>query len=250
MMNRLSDKVAYEQAIKQYEQEMELWRQQIQTLSILTADKLVAFLNFPDGIWINSENFGIDDELFGETVEMMPVAESMDDAGYGDDIDEDEHSNMMMMMMGESATIDVPRIVTTSNANTITTSIVEVLESGNNPQLTINKNGIVDPTLSSDVEILSTDLRTDNNMVFKQYRERKQKDWLLRTKQLDGIRRIYVPQFVFLLYSVHADAGNYTECLQIADIVADENRQLYTTFTHEQIVDLLNKFREISLATI
>ena len=77
--------------------------------------------------------------------------------------------------------------------------------------------------------------------------ERKQQDWTLRAAQLDGLRRIYVPQFVFLLFSVYVNSGRLSECLRIADIVANEQSRLYSTFTNDQIVDLLNKLREISI---
>lgn len=208
-MNRLADRVAFEQAVKQYEQEMEVWQQQINTQAGLTSEKLLAYLDFPGGIWVNSDDFSLlDEELLGD----------------GSDVD--VHSNL------ESVSLATPRLVT---------EIEEAIDQDEE-----------DVSINSDIEIQSVDLRRngEGNMVFKLQRERKQKEWTARAVQQNALRRIYVPQFVFLLYSVYADSGNLTECVRIADIVADENRSLHSTFTNEQIVDLLNKIREASITIL
>lgn len=194
-MNRLSDRVAYEQAVKQYEQELESWHQQIQNQATLTSEKMISFLRFPEGIWINVDDLSLM-KNFGDT----------DSDGC------------------------------TSEATT-------------NPKMETQIGQMIDDEVNSENEVNNINLviSAETNFMSKIQLERKQQDWTLRAAQLDGLRRIYVPQFVFLLFSVYVNSGRLSECLRIADIVANEQSRLYSTFTNDQIVDLLNKLREISI---
>ncbi|KAI2807220.1 hypothetical protein BLOT_009182 [Blomia tropicalis] len=194
-MNRLSDRVAYEQAVKQYEQELESWHQQIQNQANLTSEKMISFLRFPEGIWINVDDLSLM-KNFGDT----------DSDGC------------------------------TSEATT-------------NPKMETQIGQMIDDEVNSENEVNNINLviSAETNFMSKIQLERKQQDWTLRAAQLDGLRRIYVPQFVFLLFSVYVNSGRLSECLRIADIVANEQSRLYSTFTNDQIVDLLNKLREISI---
>jgi len=211
-MTRLNERILYEQAIKQYEQEMAIYRQHVQTQAEKTADKFKAFLSFPEGIWANALDLEMDE--FGNAIDLQSNADRASSIG------------------AEATAVPTAPLET---------DIEEVIDDDD------DDDGV--DSINSDIEIVSTDLRggADHNPVLKMQRERKEQDWQQRMIQLDALRRIYVPQFVSLLFSVYADSNNLQECMRIADIVADERHRLHTTYTQEQIVNLLNKLREISI---
>lgn len=203
-MTRLGDRVAYEQATHLYEEELKEWHKVISNQADVTSEKLMSFLAFPEGVWIN-----VDD------LKMMQEMANLEE--------DDSVSN-------DGSATPSPKLET---------RIEEAIDGDQEEDIELD--------LASDCEIRSADLRCSSSAVIKRQLDRKAKDWSVRSAQLDALRRIYVPQFVFLLYSVYTESGNYPQCLRIADIVADESSRLYITFTQEQMADLLNKLREVSI---
>lgn len=186
---RLADRVAFEQATKAYEQELAAWQTAISAQAAVTADRLLAFLRFPEGIWVT-----VDD----------------------------------LKLMAEMAEQDG--------------QLASALNGGmSNQQENAREGGLQE---EEDV------IPTAPSATVKMLLEAKRKDWSLRSTQLDALRRVYVPQFIFLLLSVHLGAGNPTQAVAVADIVVDERSRLYTTFTGEQLGDLLAKIREASVTAL
>lgn len=180
-MTRLADRVAYDQALKKFESEMDEWNIHIKQQATVTSEKILQFLCFPEGVWIDIESLNAMEEL---------------------------HSNV--------DTESEPRVIEMND---------------------------------DDVSCRSTEIQVvqEPNLVIQEQLERKKQDWNVRKIQLDTMRRIYVPKFILLLHTVYYDSRNYSECMRIADVVADEQRKLYTTFTKEQMTNLLAKIRESSI---
>lgn len=55
--------------------------------------------------------------------------------------------------------------------------------------------------------------------------------WLTGAKDAEFLRSICIPQVVLLLYSVLFESGKYSECVQLADILAAEKYGLYAVST-------------------
>ncbi|KAJ7405684.1 hypothetical protein WISP_137834 [Willisornis vidua] len=68
-----------------------------------------------------------------------------------------------------------------------------------------------------------------------------------RTHQMILLRKLCLPMMCFLLHTVLHSAGQYQECLRLADMVASERHKLYTVFSKEELRKLLQKLRESSL---
>ena len=68
-----------------------------------------------------------------------------------------------------------------------------------------------------------------------------------RRHQMEQLRNQYIPQLVFIAHSIHKSSNNLFECMKLADIVADEQKAIYKTFSRELLIDLLKKFRETSI---
>ncbi|KAG1682091.1 Nuclear pore complex protein Nup107 [Nymphon striatum] len=68
-----------------------------------------------------------------------------------------------------------------------------------------------------------------------------------RSHQLKLIRQICIPQITFLLHSVLYSAKQFKESVQLADILASEQTQLYKVFKTEEIKQFLSKVRDSSL---
>ncbi|KAI1285226.1 Nuclear pore complex protein [Halotydeus destructor] len=68
-----------------------------------------------------------------------------------------------------------------------------------------------------------------------------------RSSQLEMLRKQFIPQLSFILHSVLTASNNIKESIQLADVIASEDYQLYNEFTQEQLKDLLRRFRESSL---
>ncbi|KAF7492808.1 Nuclear pore complex protein [Sarcoptes scabiei] len=185
-MNRIADRVLFEQRLKQFEQDLDVWHKQISIQANNATKKILEFICFPNGIWIDLADSTIIEEIQDE-------------------------QNRVIYADFEPGIIDLPEI------------------DGSN-QNRIDKH-------SDEIE-----------SVVKKQVERKSKEWKeIRPSQLDGLRRIYVPQFIFLLQSVYRDSGNFKECIRVADLLADESRKLSTTFTQQQLIDFLAKIREASI---
>lgn len=187
--SRIADRVLHEQRLKQYKQDLDIWRSQIKIQAMNASKKLLSFLRFPSGIWMDLESSNILREIneeYGGHMETDPILPGEDD--------------------------------------------------------------------NSDQSMFSTEIETnklcskEHEMVIKQQLERKRIEWKqTRPSQLDGLRRIYVPQFIFLLQSVYRDSGNLKECIRVADLLADVNLNLYATFTKDQLSDFLSKTREVAI---
>ncbi|OTF72789.1 hypothetical protein BLA29_011941 [Euroglyphus maynei] len=88
----------------------------------------------------------------------------------------------------------------------------------------------------------------EHELVIRQQLERKRNEWQnCRPSQMDGLRRIYIPQFCFLIHSVYRDSNDHQQCLRVADLVADENQRLHMTFTQENLSDFLAMIRESAI---
>ncbi|KAF2364619.1 Nuclear pore protein 84/107 [Trinorchestia longiramus] len=67
-----------------------------------------------------------------------------------------------------------------------------------------------------------------------------------RNHQLSTLRSIYIPQVCSLLQNVLSSTGDHKQCIQLADIVASEQHQLYTAFGSSEIQRFLLKLLESS----
>ncbi|XP_041370444.1 nuclear pore complex protein Nup107-like [Gigantopelta aegis] len=72
----------------------------------------------------------------------------------------------------------------------------------------------------------------------------------LRTSQMESLRKLYLPALCFNLHYLLHSTRMYAECLQLADVIASEQYQLYKTFDKDELQRLLRLFRESSLALL
>ncbi|XP_070540867.1 nuclear pore complex protein Nup107-like [Ptychodera flava] len=68
-----------------------------------------------------------------------------------------------------------------------------------------------------------------------------------RVHQMALLRELCIPSLCFLLHSVLHNTKQYRESIQLADVIASEQHQLYKVFRPEEIQRLLNLIRESSL---
>ena len=198
---RLADRVAFEQATKAYEQELAVWQTALTAQAAQTAERLLAFLRFPEGVWVTVED---------------------------------------LKMMAEMAEADAHLAAAAAAAGA----------SSSAPQH-INKDIIGEEEEEGEGEgVIPSTATTTSSATVAMLLEAKRRDWSVRAGQLDALRRIYVPQFIFLLLSVHQGSGDLVQAVAVADIVADERARLHATFTGEQMADLLAKLREASIAAL
>lgn len=71
-----------------------------------------------------------------------------------------------------------------------------------------------------------------------------------RALEMDGLRRICIPDVAFLLHRLLYETKQYRQSLQVADLVAHEDSQLYTLFTPEALQRLMLAFRESSICLL
>lgn len=69
-----------------------------------------------------------------------------------------------------------------------------------------------------------------------------------RAFQMEHLRKIYIPEIVSLLHNVLHLAGEYKECVHLADELVSESRQLYQSFSKHKLAEVLIKISESSLA--
>lgn len=74
------------------------------------------------------------------------------------------------------------------------------------------------------------------------------RDWQARSVQLDALRRLCVPEMVVLLHRVLHEAGDYRQCVQLADVLADERQKLYAVYAKHRLAEIIGKIGESSLA--
>lgn len=72
--------------------------------------------------------------------------------------------------------------------------------------------------------------------------------WSHRSIQLESLRKLCIPEVVLLLHKVLHLAGEYKECVRIADELANEGRQLYKVYSKHKLAELIGKISESSLA--
>ena len=73
-------------------------------------------------------------------------------------------------------------------------------------------------------------------------------EWKNRQFQLEGLRNLCIPDVILLLHKIFTNAGHFKECLQLADIVSSEHRQLYLVIPKYKLAEIMTKIAESSLA--
>lgn len=68
-----------------------------------------------------------------------------------------------------------------------------------------------------------------------------------RLRQMEALRRIYLPQCVFVLQTVLRATGRHCECLQLADVIASERHRIYRHFSGQDLRSFLRGLRDICL---
>nr|XP_027200946.1 nuclear pore complex protein Nup107-like [Dermatophagoides pteronyssinus] len=232
-INRIADRVLYEQRQKQFEQDMEIWRNQLNVQASNTTKKLLAFLCFPNGIWLDVVDSNVMQEIY-----MNQDRQTIDT--------NDIHSSRNQISIAEAtAGEEAPSVLST-----------EIVIAGNDQQQQqqMHSEAVDDDDYNDNddaqslMTINSIGMCKEHELVIRQQLERKRNEWQnCRPGQMDGIRRIYIPQFCFLLHSVYRDSGDHQQCLRVADLVADENQRLHTTFTQENLSDFLALIRESAI---
>ncbi|XP_069673510.1 nuclear pore complex protein Nup107 [Periplaneta americana] len=69
-----------------------------------------------------------------------------------------------------------------------------------------------------------------------------------RQKQMEDLRQLCIPKVVLLLHKVMHEMEEYTECIQLADLIASEQHKLYKVFNKSKLRELLDRISESSLA--
>ncbi|CAD5118942.1 DgyrCDS7617 [Dimorphilus gyrociliatus] len=69
----------------------------------------------------------------------------------------------------------------------------------------------------------------------------------LRQQQLRRLRQFCIPSLVNLLLTVLRESNRLREAMQVADILADEEKQLYSVFSQADLQRLMNSFREFGM---
>ncbi|XP_039754716.1 nuclear pore complex protein Nup107 [Pararge aegeria] len=71
-----------------------------------------------------------------------------------------------------------------------------------------------------------------------------------RTKQLDTLRRLCIPEVTILILKIlqsSDDIENHKEAVKISNLIAGENRGLYKVFTKNKLLEILDRIKESSL---
>lgn len=71
-----------------------------------------------------------------------------------------------------------------------------------------------------------------------------------RTVQMSRLRQLCLPTLCLLLHKVLHTTEQYKECLQLADIIASDEYELYKVFQPEQLQKLLQRLLESSVALL
>lgn len=71
-----------------------------------------------------------------------------------------------------------------------------------------------------------------------------------RFEQLQGIRKLCIPQLVLLLHNILHSSGNFKGAIQIIDDLVSENCQLYSVYSKHQLTEIIGKMAESSLAAL
>lgn len=71
-----------------------------------------------------------------------------------------------------------------------------------------------------------------------------------RTKQLDTLRRLCIPEVCILILKILQsgdDVEQHKEAVKLCDLIADDNRALYEVFTKNKLFEILDRIKESSL---
>ncbi|KAK9293476.1 hypothetical protein QLX08_011597 [Tetragonisca angustula] len=68
-----------------------------------------------------------------------------------------------------------------------------------------------------------------------------------REHQMEKLRELCIPKITLLLHSVMSEMNEHAECIQLADILASEQYQLYKVFQKGRLRDVFKKICESSL---
>lgn len=71
-----------------------------------------------------------------------------------------------------------------------------------------------------------------------------------RIEQLNGIRKLCIPQLILLLHNILHSSGKYKEAIQIIDDLVSETCQLYEVYSKHQLTEIIGKISESSLAAL
>uniref|UniRef100_A0A8D8HGI9 Nuclear pore complex protein n=1 Tax=Culex pipiens TaxID=7175 RepID=A0A8D8HGI9_CULPI len=75
-----------------------------------------------------------------------------------------------------------------------------------------------------------------------------EEDWRHRTVQMDNLRKLCIPDVVLLLHQIFTLSERFSECLQLADVIGSEQRQLYKLYSKHKLAEVMAKIAESSLA--
>ncbi|XP_043268599.1 nuclear pore complex protein Nup107 [Venturia canescens] len=70
----------------------------------------------------------------------------------------------------------------------------------------------------------------------------------LRLHQLNRLRSLCIPKITLLLLTVMSDMNEHAECVELSDILASEQYQLYSVFSKDKLREVTGKICESSLA--
>jgi len=68
-----------------------------------------------------------------------------------------------------------------------------------------------------------------------------------RSREIDYLRKLCLPQLVLLLHSVLHNTGQFERAIAIADLIASEKHCLYEVYVQDNMKELLQKLRDSSL---
>lgn len=71
-----------------------------------------------------------------------------------------------------------------------------------------------------------------------------------RSQQLQGIRKLCIPQLVLLLHNILHLSGDYGNAIKIVDDLVSETHQIYSVYSKHQLAEIVAKFAESSHSSL
>lgn len=71
-----------------------------------------------------------------------------------------------------------------------------------------------------------------------------------RLKQLQGLRKLCIPQIILLVHNIMHSAGDYKGAISVADKLMSDDYQLHTVYSKHELTEILAKIAESSLAAM
>lgn len=68
----------------------------------------------------------------------------------------------------------------------------------------------------------------------------------VRLKQLEKLRKIFIPQMITVYFNVLHLTNRYEDCLKVSHLLAEEDSKLYEELTKAQLRDFLDKISEVT----